>query len=121
MKKKSNKKLTLEGAIKQCEKDLVLLEKIKKNLSDVKKLKQHMKSPSKITDKKPKRIKSKTIANPVVVEIIESERGWGMKVDSIKKFPNREKAIAFCNDFNKGNNKDVVPDWYMVARIRGEW
>lgn len=56
---------------------------------------------------------------PVVVEIIESERGWGSKVDSTKNFPTREQAEAFCNEYNKGNTESVTPDWYMVARIRG--
>lgn len=55
---------------------------------------------------------------PVLVDIIESERGWGQKVDSTKSFPNMEKAEAFCKDFNKGNTQTVTPDWYMVAMIR---
>ena len=58
---------------------------------------------------------------PILVDIIESERGWGQKIDSTKKFPNMAKAEAFCKEFNKHNDKDVVPDWYMVARIRGQY
>jgi len=53
----------------------------------------------------------------VRVLIIESERGWGQKIDDVKSFPTREEAVKFCNDFNAHNNKDVVPDWYMVAVI----
>ncbi|MGD9381595.1 MAG: hypothetical protein PVI03_04050 [Candidatus Thorarchaeota archaeon] len=54
------------------------------------------------------------------VYIIESERGWGQKVDEVKEFETREEAVAFCKDFNKDNNQFPVPDWYMVAKIEGE-
>lgn len=58
------------------------------------------------------------IKGPVFkVEIIESERGWGSKVDEVKFFTSRDEAEAFCKNFNKDNNLDYVPDWYMVARI----
>jgi viroplasmin and RNaseH domain-containing protein len=58
----------------------------------------------------------------VIVDIIESERGWGQRVDETKTFPSREAAEKFCREYNKDNNKATVPDWYMYARIRGdEW
>lgn len=57
----------------------------------------------------------------VKVEIIESERGWGQKVDQVKEFATREEADAFIKEFNKDNNKSIIPDWYMYARIQGEW
>lgn len=50
------------------------------------------------------------------VTIIESERGWGQRVDEVKEFKTYEDAKKFQLDFNKENNKDYVPDWYMVAR-----
>lgn len=53
----------------------------------------------------------------VKVAIIESERGWGQRVDEIKEFPTKEEAEAFIQDFNAENNEDVVPDWYMYARL----
>jgi hypothetical protein len=56
----------------------------------------------------------------VRVLIIESERGWGQKIDEVKEFPTREKALAFCKEYNKSNDQVHVPDWYMVARIEGE-
>lgn len=56
----------------------------------------------------------------VRVLIIESERGWGQKIDEVKEFPTREEALTFCTDFNKPNNQDTVPDWYMYAKIDGE-
>ena len=54
----------------------------------------------------------------VKVEIIESERGWGSKIDEIREFDTREEAEEFVEEFNSHNNKDRVPDWYMYARIR---
>jgi len=49
------------------------------------------------------------------VTIIESERGWGQRVDDVKDFDSMDAAWDFVNKFNEGNNKDVVPDWYMRA------
>ena len=51
------------------------------------------------------------------VEIIESEAGWGQKVDDVKEFDTHEKAAAFVEEFNSFNDKSEVPDWYMYARI----
>ena len=52
------------------------------------------------------------------VVIIESERGWGQKVDEVRYFDNLAEAEAFVKKFNAGNNLGVVPDWYMYAEIR---
>lgn len=49
------------------------------------------------------------------VVIIESERGWGQKIDSVKHFTSADEAWDFVDDFNKDNNKTEVPDWYMKA------
>lgn len=54
-----------------------------------------------------------------VVYIIESERGWGTKVDEIKYFDSQEEAFAFMKEFNKNNDKPVAPDWYMAAIYEG--
>jgi len=54
------------------------------------------------------------------VDIVESERGWGSKIDEVKYFDNELEAQQFVKNYNlKWNNKDVVPDWYMVAEYRG--
>ena len=50
------------------------------------------------------------------VAIIESERGWGQKVDDVKSFETYEKAKEFQLKFNESNNEDWAPDWYMVAK-----
>lgn len=49
------------------------------------------------------------------VTIIESERGWGSKVDSVESFETYEEAKKFQVEFNSQNTADVVPDWYMAA------
>ncbi|MFA6199069.1 MAG: hypothetical protein WC679_01520 [Bacteroidales bacterium] len=53
----------------------------------------------------------------VSVYIIESERGWGQRVDEVKEFPDLEAAQKFIDDYNSVNNLDHVPDWYMYARL----
>ena len=54
------------------------------------------------------------------VEIIESERGWGSKVDFVKHFDSYEEARSYIAEFNSGNTEKEVPDWYMYARYVGE-
>lgn len=54
-----------------------------------------------------------------IVHIIESERGWGQRLDEVREFDTREDAEKFVREFNAENNKPVVPDWYMYARIVG--
>jgi hypothetical protein len=54
------------------------------------------------------------------VAIIESERGWGRKVDEVKTFNTYDEAVAFQKEFNRPNEEDYaktkrVPDWYMQA------
>ncbi len=61
--------------------------------------------------------KTKPNDNKIKVEIIESERGWGQRVDEVKYFSNKDEATKFCNDYNKENDKSIVPDWYMYAII----
>lgn len=51
------------------------------------------------------------------VLIIESERGWGSKVDEVKEFATLEEATEFIRKYNASNNLDKVPDWYMYARL----
>jgi hypothetical protein len=58
------------------------------------------------------------------VDIIESERGWGSKVDETIYFDNQEEAVKYANDYNDKYNPPLkagegVPDWYMYARYAG--
>jgi len=56
----------------------------------------------------------------VHVALIESERGFGQKIDEIKEFRGynaQAEAEAFVKEFNSKNDQDQVPDWYMYAKI----
>lgn len=55
----------------------------------------------------------------IKVEIVESEHGWGQRIDSTEEFKTQEEVDAFIKEFNAKNNKDTVPDWYMYARQVG--
>jgi hypothetical protein len=58
----------------------------------------------------------------IEVAIIESERGWGSKVEETKEFESRKEAEKFVAEYNEKNTEDyaktgIVPEWYMYARI----
>lgn len=55
------------------------------------------------------------LPNAWKVVIIESERGWGQKVDEVKYFDNEEEANQFVRKFNSQNTAGHAPDWYMYA------
>ena len=61
--------------------------------------------------------KFKEVKPTVSVEIIESERGWGQKVDEVKTFEDCATAEAFVREYNSKNTATETPDWYMYARI----
>lgn len=55
------------------------------------------------------------------VDMIESERGWGQKLDETIYFDNEAEARKFAIDYNlKHNNLDYVPDWYIRAEYVGK-
>jgi hypothetical protein len=54
------------------------------------------------------------------VDIVESEAGWGSKVDETKEFPSEQKAKDFVKKYNEKYNPPLkpgerVPSWYMIA------
>ncbi len=53
------------------------------------------------------------------VEVIESERGWGQKLDSLKFFDTKEEAEGWADKFNEPNTASTAPDWYMQANLCG--
>ena len=53
------------------------------------------------------------------VDIIESERGWGSKIDETIYFDNEAEAREYCQKFNSRNTEAVAPDWYMRADYVG--
>lgn len=50
-----------------------------------------------------------------MVEVVESERDWGQRVDSVQNFRTTRAAQVFVDDFNK--RTDFSADCYMVARL----
>ncbi len=55
------------------------------------------------------------------VLMIESEAGWGQRVDEIKTFPSRAKAVAFAEAYNRRHNTaPTAPSWYVKAEVEGE-
>jgi hypothetical protein len=53
------------------------------------------------------------------VNIVESERSWGQKIDEVRYFDSKEGAEAFIKEYNKENTKPVVPDIYWRASLVG--
>lgn len=55
-----------------------------------------------------------------LVNCIESERGWGSKIESQSIFPTEKLALQYCEVYNKKYNSTVaVPDWYMCQEYVG--
>ncbi len=53
--------------------------------------------------------------NAFKVEIIESERGWGSKVDDYMICLSQQDAELFKEEFNSFNISVTIPEWYMAA------
>ena len=53
------------------------------------------------------------------VDIIESERGWGRKIDETKYFDDEIEAKQFVTQYNSRNPPGPAPDWYMQAEYIG--
>lgn len=49
------------------------------------------------------------------VDIIESERGWGQRIDETQYFDTLAEAQQFVKRYNASNNLPQVPAWYMYA------
>lgn len=49
------------------------------------------------------------------VPVIESERGWGRKIDDYMLCLSEEDAKAWARKFNSQNPPGPAPDWYMQA------
>jgi len=55
--------------------------------------------------------KNKKLA--VRIPVIESEAGWGRKIDDYMVCLSVEDAKAFEKEFNAKNTASSAPDWYM--------
>lgn len=50
------------------------------------------------------------------VDILESERGWGSRIDESIFFDDATAAWEYVENYNKKHNPPgPAPDWYMVA------
>lgn len=55
------------------------------------------------------------------VFIVESEAGWGIKVDEVKEFPDFASAKKFVIEYNdRYNPPGPTPSWYMYAVLEGD-
>jgi hypothetical protein len=54
----------------------------------------------------------------VKIAVIESETGWGRKIDDWMVCLSTEDAKAFEKEFNAENKSSSAPDWYM--QVEGE-
>ena len=57
------------------------------------------------------------MSRPTIVHLIESERGWGTKIDDVREFTTYKEAENFVREFNKQYDFDVVPEYYYIAQI----
>lgn len=52
------------------------------------------------------------------VQIIESEAGWGQKVDETLYFDKEKDAKTYAETYNREfNNEPTTPSWYMYAKV----
>lgn len=49
------------------------------------------------------------------IDIIESEKGWGKRVDESLYFDSKEEAELYRVKFNAQNTGSKTPDWYQYA------
>lgn len=56
------------------------------------------------------------------VLIIESEAGWGQKVDEVLEFPTPEEAEKYVREYNRKHNPvmENTPEWYMYAKLEND-
>jgi hypothetical protein len=51
----------------------------------------------------------------VKIAVIESELGWGSKIDDWMVCLSITDAKAFTQEFNSKNTDATAPNWYMIA------
>ena len=54
----------------------------------------------------------------VRIPVIESEKGWGRRIDDHMVCLSVEDAMEFKQEFNAKNTEKTTPDWYMA--VEGE-
>lgn len=61
------------------------------------------------------------IYNAIKIAVIESEAGWGRKIDDWMVCLSVEDAKAFKKEFNSKNTSVSAPDWYMQVEGSPEY
>ena len=51
----------------------------------------------------------------VKIAVLESEHGWGSKIDDWMVCLTHEDAKEFEKEFNSKNDSETVPDWYLLV------
>lgn len=59
--------------------------------------------------------RKKYVRKPFKVDIIESEAGWGQRIDETIGFETVRKAENFIKKYNSRNTSKVVPSYYTYA------
>jgi hypothetical protein len=49
------------------------------------------------------------------INIIESERGWGQKINETLYFDTEEEALEYQKKYNSRNTSLTTPEWYIYA------
>ncbi len=57
----------------------------------------------------------------ILVPVIESEAGWGSKVDDHMVCLTVESANDFVKEFNAKNTAKTTPKWYMYAQSESDF
>jgi hypothetical protein len=52
------------------------------------------------------------------IPVIESEKGWGRKIDDYMVCIDSKDCLVYKQDFNAKNTEKIVPNWYMI--VEGE-
>jgi len=60
-------------------------------------------------------MKAPELTNKWRVDLIESEKGWGQRLEEVKYFYSLAEAEKFVKEFNSKNTSTIVPYWYMYA------
>jgi hypothetical protein len=57
----------------------------------------------------------------VKVYIVESEAGWGRRIDEAVEFITREEAVQYAEEYNRSfNSGPIRSEWSMIAKVERE-
>lgn len=57
----------------------------------------------------------------VKVYIVESEAGWGRRIDEEGEFMTRKEAVRYAEEYNRSfNGGPIRSEWSMIAKVERE-